>query len=190
MSERKIYRTAAVAALLLCVNGTPASAQRSSQRLREVAEMADAILARLMPPEQTVSSVAAVHRGVAFDQQRTVAAFSQAWQDLPAHTAPALRREVSEGSRGLLADCPSVGYGRCALLGWRIYFSVSPVSLGDSVATVSATFLWPERGRVPFAAGLTPGGRGHLVGFGSLVELRRSSRGAWEVKRIVSTKVW
>jgi len=188
---RTTVRASAFAILGLASLSIPcplAAQQRFSPR--DVAQIADAVIQALVPPEQLISRVSVAQRSIVFDRDRTLRAFGYR-EGAPSLPFP-LHSHVKFGTQALLSDCgPAPGGGKpCGQLGWAAYLWIEPVSLTGSEILVRAHLVWPDRGAVPFEKGVAPVGRASLVGYAGEVYLTRSPGGVWRFVRRGVTAVF
>jgi hypothetical protein len=180
------FGTLLMAALVIHV--APASAK--SQRLteREVGQVVDEVLQKIIPPDSSLSRVPVRDRGVYFDHGRTLAAFG--FRDSAAAASRlALRSPVMPGTRSLLEGCRQVVATPCQHLGWGAYAWVDFVSMSDSELVVRLEVHWADRGGVALQPGVAANGSAFLVGFGMEVHLARAADGSWRFARIGPTRV-
>jgi hypothetical protein len=190
MSIRLRHVIAASCSLLWCAGSQALGAQRPALAPTELGQIADAVFGALAPPDSSLSRVPIRDRGLIFDAERTIAAFEQTGSPHASFGDLHMRTPARVGTRAVLGDCSQVVANSCSSLGWNVYTWLEPVSRTDGEVVVRATFLWADRGRVPFQEGVAPTGRAGLVGFTSEAHLVRTSGGAWRFSRMGSTAVF
>ena len=101
----------------LTIVGTSLEAQSPRRSPSEIAQIVDAALQAVIPPERTLSQISVAERGVRFDFEQTLAAFGYQVDESTARSTLKLRRAVVSGTRVLLSDCSQMGDKPCKLLG-------------------------------------------------------------------------
>jgi len=166
-----------------------AAAQDTRLSPSGLGRIVDAVFDTLAKPTQSFSRVVLSRRLLAFDADRTIAAFQKVGvgpatpADLRMHT------RVEPATAALLDDCKQAAQLPCAMLGWAVYATLAPVSMTDTGAVVRVTFLWADRGNQPFIWDNPPSNPSFLVGFTSMVRLKRDEKGQWRVIEVLSTAV-
>lgn len=190
--NNKLSRARRLAPLVFCAVALASSmeAQQPAVAPAELGQIADAVLAELIPPGQGASRVPVASRGLFFDHARTMAAFGHAGAASGSATDLNLRSRVSPGSRLLLRDCDPAGTKPCNELGWGVYVWIEPITMGTSQALVRAHLRWPDRGPVAFQAGVAPKGLATLVGFSADLYLIRTQEGNWQFETRGRTRVY
>jgi hypothetical protein len=157
----------------LTIMGTSLEAQSPRLSPTEIAQIVDAALQAVIPPEKMLTQVTVAERGVRFDFGQTLAAFGYQVDGSTARSTLKLRRPVVPGARALLSDCGQAGDKPCKLLGKATYVSLTPISATDSEARVWLHVSWVT----------TFPTRAYLSGFSTEVYLSRSPSGPWKFVR-------
>lgn len=153
--------------------GTPLEAQPSRRSHKEIAQIVDAVLQAVIPPEKTLTQFTVAERGVRLDFGRTMAAFGYEVVDATARSSLQLRSAVAPGTQVLVSDCSQTGTKPCKLLGKAAYVYLGPISATDSEAVVWLHVSWVT----------TFPTRAFMSGFSTEVFLFRSPSGAWKFLR-------
>lgn len=159
----------------LAIFGSSVEAQTPRLAPKEVAQIVDAALQAVIPPEKTLTQITVADRGVRFDFARTMAAFGYEADSATAKSILKLRSTPSAGTRALLGDCSQAGTKACKKLGHTIYVYVEPESTTGKEAVVS----------VHVAYVTTSPKRAFLSGFTTEVHLSRNPFGQWEFDHVV-----
>lgn len=121
---------------------TPLEAQSGLRPASEIAQIVDASLLAVIPPEKTLGEASVAERGIRFDFQRTMAAFGYDVDQATARSTLPLRSAVTAGTKALISDCNQLGMMPCKLLGRASYAYLEPVSVSDSEAVVMVHVNW------------------------------------------------
>ncbi len=159
--------------------GTSLEAQPSRRAPKEIAQIVDAALQAVIPPEKVLTQFTVAERGVRFDFGRTMAAFGYEVDDATARSSLDLRSAVAPGTRVLVSDCSQMGMKPCKLLGKGTYVYLEPASATDSEAVVWLHVSWVT----------TFPTRAFMSGFSTEVCLSRSGSGPWRFVRIGKTVI-
>ena len=159
-----------------------ATAQSEQLSPAALAQIVDAAILEIIPPQASLSRVRVADRHVFFDHQRTAAAFRASTSQAPSGVLD-LRSSVKNGTSALLSDCDELGAKRCQQLGWSAYVWIEPISVSQSRAFIRAHVNWPERGTTVFEPGVPPAGNAFLAWFTTELQLDSSSDGLWRVTR-------
>jgi hypothetical protein len=157
----------------LTIVGTSLEAQSPRRSPTEIAQIVDAALDAVIPPEKMLTQVTVAERGIRFDFGQTLAGFGYQVDDAAARSTLKLKRAVVPGERALLSDCGQAGDKPCKLLGTATYVSLAPISATDSEARVWLHVSWVS----------TSPTRAFLSGFSTEVYLSRSPSGPWQFVR-------
>ena len=157
----------------LTIVSTSLEAQSPRLSPGEIAQVVDAALQAVIPPEKMLTQATVAERGVRFDFGQTLAAFGYQVDESTARSTLKLRRAVVPGARALLSDCGQAGDKPCKLLGQATYVSLTPISATDSEARVWLHVSWVT----------TFPTRAYLSGFSTEVYLSRSPSGPWKFVR-------
>lgn len=165
--------------------GTSLDAQQALRTPREIAQIIDAALQGVIPPEKQLADRTVAERGVRFDYQRTMAAFGYTG-DLASLSSFGLRSTVTSGTKELLSDCDQSGFNPCTRLGRAAYVNLQPMSSTDSTAIVVLHVVWATT----LDSGVKdPATRTFMSAFSTEVYLARSGAGAWTFVRTGKTAV-
>lgn len=156
------------------VLGTSVEAQASRRAPKEIAQIVDAALHAVIPPEKALTQFTVAERGVRLDFSRIMAAFGYDVDDATARSTLKLRSAASPGTRALLSDCSQTGMKPCKQLGKAAYVDFEFVSATDSEAVVWVHVNWVT----------TSPKRAYLSGFSWEVYLSRGSAGSWKFDRV------
>ena len=163
--------------------GTTLHAQQARRTPREIAQIVDAALQGVIPPEKRLTDLTVAERGVRFDYQRTMAAFGHT-DDVGSLSSFGLRTTVTSGANELLSDCDQMGFKPCARLGRSVYVNLAPMSSTDSTAVVVLHVVWATT----LDSGVKdPATRTFMSGFSTEVHLVRSGSGTWTFVRAGKT---
>lgn len=157
----------------LTIVGTQLEGQSPRRSPTEIAQIVDAALQAVIPPERMLSQVTVAERGVRFDFVQTLAAFGYRVDESTARSTLKLRTAVAPGARMLVSDCSQGGDKPCKLLGEATYVSLAPISATDSDARVWVHVTWVTR----FPT------RAFMSGFSTEAYLSRSPPGPWQFVR-------
>lgn len=144
---------------------------------KEIAQIVDAALQAVIPPEKILTQFTVAERGVRLDFGRTMAAFGYEVDDATARSSLGLLRAVAPGGRVLLSDCNQSGMKPCKLLEKATYVYLEPISATDSEAVVWLHVSWVT----------TSPTRAFMSGFSAEVYLSRSGSGPWKFVRTGKT---
>lgn len=161
----------------LTIVSTSLEAQPPRRSPKEIAQIVDAALQAVIPPEKTLTQFTVAERGVRFDFGQTMAAFGYEADDSTARSSLKLRRAVAPGAKVLLSDCGQSGTKPCKLLGKATYVTLGTISATDSEAVV-----WLH---VRYATTFST--RVFMSGFSTEVYLSREGLGPWKFVRTGKT---
>ncbi|GEM_PF-2729945 len=163
--------------------GTSLSAQQTQRTTKEIAQIVDAALQGVVPPEKSLTDLSVAVRGVRLDYQRTMEAFGHSG-DVGSLSSLGLRSTVTSGTKELLSDCDQSGFKPCTRLGRAAYVQLMPQSSTDSTAVVVVHVVWATT----LASGVArPATRTYMSAFSTEVYLSRSGSGAWTFVRAGKT---
>ena len=157
----------------LTMLSTSLEAQSPRRSPTEIAQIVDAALQAVVPPEKILTQFTVAERGVRLDFEQTLAAFGYDVDEATARSSLKLRRAVVPGELALLSDCGQAGEKPCKLLGKATYVYLEPISATDSEANVWVHVAWVT----------TFPNRAFMSGFSSEVYLSRSPSGPWKFVR-------
>ena len=163
--------------------GTSLDAQQARRAPKEIAQIVDAALQGVIPPETRLTDDTLAERGVRFDYQRTMAAFGYTG-DVGSLSSFGLRSTVTSGTEDLLSDCSQMGFKPCTRLGRAVYVNLAPMSSTDSTAVVVLHVVWATT----HDSGMKdPPTWTFMSAFSTEVHLARAGAGAWTFVRAGKT---